>query len=128
MQLKSSHLLKIFAICSHTRAKTSTTLFDCVVIHYHALGPGIHFLKDVLSQLCHILDFQSQCGQIRQLTHWVCKPTLATSQSARTTLYYTYSRQIKQDSNLIYSGCLQRINQCHLLALICGHCKSNSPS
>ena len=42
------------ALRSHTRVKTSTPLFDCVVDH--ALVP---FLNDALSQLVHILDFPS---------------------------------------------------------------------
>jgi len=43
------------ALRSHTRAKTSTPLFDCVVDH--ALVQAFPFLNDVLLQLVHILDF-----------------------------------------------------------------------
>ena len=39
---------------SHTRAKTLTPLFDCVVDH--ALVQACPFLNDALSQLVHILD------------------------------------------------------------------------
>ena len=48
------------ALRSHTRAKTSTPLFDCVVDH--ALVQAFPFLNDALSQLVHILDFPAvQC-------------------------------------------------------------------
>jgi len=43
------------ALRSHTRAKTSMLLFDCVVDH--ALVQAFPFLNDALSQLVHILDF-----------------------------------------------------------------------
>ena len=43
------------AFCSHTRAKTSTPLFDCIV--NHVLVQAFPFLNDTLSQLLHILDF-----------------------------------------------------------------------
>ena len=43
------------ALRSHTRAKTSTTLFDCIVDH--ALVQAFPFLNDALSQLVHIWDF-----------------------------------------------------------------------
>ena len=40
------------ALCSHTRAKTSTSLFDCVANHALVL-----VLNDTLSQLIQLLDF-----------------------------------------------------------------------
>jgi len=43
------------ALRSHTRAKMSTPLFDCIVDH--ALVQAFPFLNDALSQLVHILDF-----------------------------------------------------------------------
>ena len=43
------------ALRSHTRAKTSTPLSDCVVDH--ALVQVFPFLNDSLSQLVHIVDF-----------------------------------------------------------------------
>ena len=43
------------ALRSHTRAKTSTPLFDCVVDH--ALVHAFPLLYDALLQLVHILDF-----------------------------------------------------------------------
>jgi len=43
------------AFRSHTRAKTSTSLFDCVVDH--ALVQAFSFLNDTPSQLGHSLDF-----------------------------------------------------------------------
>jgi len=49
------HLLEMSALCSHTRAKTSTPLFDCGVDH--ALVQAFPFLNDALSELVHILDF-----------------------------------------------------------------------
>ena len=49
------HLLEMSALRSHTRAMTSTPLFDCVVDH--ALVQAFPFLNDALSQLVHILDF-----------------------------------------------------------------------
>jgi len=46
------------AFCSHTRAKTSTPLFDYVVDH--ALVEAFPFLNDMLSQLIHSLDVEEQ--------------------------------------------------------------------
>jgi len=43
------------AFHSHTRVKTSTPLFDCVV--NQALVHAFPFLNDTLSQLVHSLDF-----------------------------------------------------------------------
>jgi len=43
------------ALRSHTRAKMSTPLFDCIVDH--ALVQAFSFLNGALSQLVHILDF-----------------------------------------------------------------------
>ena len=41
--------------CSHTNAKTSTPLFDCII--NHSLVQTFPFLNDTLSQLLYILDF-----------------------------------------------------------------------
>jgi len=50
-------LLEISALRSHTRAKTLTPLFDCIVDH--ALVQAFPFLNDALLQLVHILDFSA---------------------------------------------------------------------
>jgi len=47
--------LEMSALRSHTRAKTSTPLFDCVVDR--TLVQAFPFLNGALSQLVHILDF-----------------------------------------------------------------------
>jgi len=56
-QLKILLCWHILTFARHTRAKTWTAQFDCVVDHYHALLRACPFLNDTLAQLAHYLDF-----------------------------------------------------------------------
>ena len=57
------------AFCSHTSAKTSTPLFDCIV--NHALVQAVPFLNDTLSQLLHILDFPDVDPLLKKILYLV---------------------------------------------------------
>ena len=57
------------ALCSHTKAKTSTPLFDCVVDN--ALVQAFPFLNDALSQLVHILDFPAANPLLKKVPYLV---------------------------------------------------------
>jgi len=57
------HVLKMSAIRNHTRAKTLTPLFDCVV--NHALVRACPFLNDAFSQLVREVTVSQLCGYFR---------------------------------------------------------------
>jgi len=57
------------AFRSHTRAKTSTPLFDCVV--NNALVQAFPFPNDTLFQLIHSLDFPAVNSLLKDTVYFV---------------------------------------------------------